>query len=128
MGHKEQKCMYSNKTLKFQFVSAPVFLCISTNVFTQYTAYLIMICQIAVYRVNPQEYQPRPCGPTDKASDYESGDSRFESWQGRFFSLFITLTNNSIHISLVTCAHFYVPNFQFPLHVYPYLHSSALYT
>ena len=22
----------------------------------------------------------------DKASDYESGDSRFESWQGRFFS------------------------------------------
>ena len=21
----------------------------------------------------------------DKASDYESGDSRFESWQGRFF-------------------------------------------
>ena len=26
-----------------------------------------------------------PCGPTDKASDYESGDSRFESWQGRFF-------------------------------------------
>ena len=27
-----------------------------------------------------------PCGPTDKASDYGSGDSRFESWQGRFFS------------------------------------------
>jgi hypothetical protein len=24
-----------------------------------------------------------PCGPMDKASDYESGDSRFESWQGR---------------------------------------------
>ena len=24
-----------------------------------------------------------PCGATDKASDYESGDSRFESWQGR---------------------------------------------
>ena len=23
-----------------------------------------------------------PCGATDKASDYESGDSRFESWQG----------------------------------------------
>ena len=29
----------------------------------------------------------RPCGPMDKASDYESGDSRFESWQGRFFSV-----------------------------------------
>ena len=26
---------------------------------------------------------PWPCGATDKASDYESGDSRFESWQGR---------------------------------------------
>ena len=24
-----------------------------------------------------------PCGASDKASDYESGDSRFESWQGR---------------------------------------------
>ena len=27
-----------------------------------------------------------PCGATDKASDYESGDSRFESWQGRDIS------------------------------------------
>ena len=27
----------------------------------------------------------RPCGPTDKASDYGSEDSRFKSWQGRFF-------------------------------------------
>ncbi len=25
-----------------------------------------------------------PCGPMDKASDYKSGDFRFESWQGRF--------------------------------------------
>ena len=24
-----------------------------------------------------------PCGGTGKASDYESGDSRFESWHGR---------------------------------------------
>ena len=24
-----------------------------------------------------------PCGAKDKASHYESGDSRFESWQGR---------------------------------------------
>ena len=27
-----------------------------------------------------------PCGATDKGSDYESGDSRFESWQGRNIS------------------------------------------
>ena len=26
-----------------------------------------------------------PCGPTDKASDYESGDCRFESCQGQYF-------------------------------------------
>ena len=26
-----------------------------------------------------------PCGPTDKASDYESGDCRFESCQGQNF-------------------------------------------
>ena len=30
----------------------------------------------------------RPRGPTDKASDYESGDSRFESWRGRFLFLY----------------------------------------
>ena len=27
----------------------------------------------------------------DKASDYESGDSRFESWQGRIFIFIHTL-------------------------------------
>ena len=27
----------------------------------------------------------RPCGAMDNASDYGSEDSRFESWQGRFF-------------------------------------------
>ena len=31
---------------------------------------------------------PRSCGPTDKASDYESGDSRFESWQDRIGKCF----------------------------------------
>ena len=37
-----------------------------------------------------------PCGPTDKASDYGSGDSRFESWQGRFF-FFLLLTSYVSH-------------------------------
>merc|ERR1712055_734166 len=32
--------------------------------------------------------QDWPCGPTDKASDYESGDCRFESCQGQIFVLF----------------------------------------
>lgn len=30
-------------------------------------------------------YHVWPSGPMDKASDYESGDSRFESWWGRLF-------------------------------------------
>ena len=34
--------------------------------------------------MRPAHYR-RPRGPTDKASDYESGDSRFESWRGRSF-------------------------------------------
>ena len=33
-----------------------------------------------------QFQRQRPCGPTDKASDYESGDCRFESCQGQSFS------------------------------------------
>ena len=33
---------------------------------------------------NPVSYN-RPRGQPDKASDYESGDSRLESWRGRFF-------------------------------------------
>ena len=36
---------------------------------------------------NPIIYN-RPRGPTDKASDYESGDSRFKSWRGRSFIFF----------------------------------------
>ena len=36
-------------------------------------------------------FRRRPCGPMDKASDYGSGDSRFESWQGRFLFIFFFL-------------------------------------
>ena len=31
------------------------------------------------------------CGPMDKASDYESGDSRFESWQDLDFEKCISV-------------------------------------
>ena len=33
----------------------------------------------------------RSCGPTDKASDYESGDCRFESCQGQLFFIYFPL-------------------------------------
>ena len=35
-----------------------------------------------------------PCGATDNASDYGSEDSRFESWQGRFFFLSFSLCSH----------------------------------
>ena len=46
-----------------------------------------------------------PCGPTDKASDYGSGDSRFKSWQGRsvylLFFFFFSSTPIAISIPLI---------------------------
>ena len=46
----------------------------------------------------------RPCGPMDKAPDYGSGDSRFESWQGRFsfpfFSFLFPLFFLNTHLYL----------------------------
>ncbi len=41
----------------------------------------------------------RPCGATDNASDYGSEDSRFESWQGRFFPCFF-LSILHVHVHL----------------------------
>ena len=46
----------------------------------------------------------RPCGATDKASDYESGDSRFESWQGRNI-----LSHAKIDFIPNICCHYYLP-------------------
>ena len=37
----------------------------------------------------------RPRGPTDKASDYESGDSRFDSWCGRSFIFCVLYCNET---------------------------------
>ena len=49
-----------------------------------------------------------PCGPTDKASDYESGDCRFESCQGQkhFFNVYVTKTlKTTILFPLFTLLH-----------------------
>lgn len=54
-----------------------------------------------------------PCGPMDKASDYESGDSRFDSWQGRlaldpFHDPFaVLLTRTPLQLETDT-----IPNFE----------------
>ena len=45
-----------------------------------------------------------PCGATDKASDYESGDSRFESSQGRDIS-----PHSKIEFILNIYCNYYLP-------------------
>ena len=45
-----------------------------------------------------------PCGATDKESDYESGDSRFESWQGRNI-----LSHTKIDFIPNIYCHYYLP-------------------
>ena len=45
-----------------------------------------------------------PCGATDKASDYELGDSRFESWQGRKIS-----SHTNIDFIPNNYCHYYLP-------------------
>ena len=48
---------------------------------------------------NPINYN-RPRGPTDKASDYESGDSRFESWRGRSFILLSCIVKKAATVTV----------------------------
>ena len=53
-----------------------------------------------------------PCGATDKASDYESGDSRFESWQGRIILSHTKrdfIPNIYCHYYLPQIRHYYLP-------------------
>ena len=46
----------------------------------------------------------RPRGPMDKASDYESGDSRFESWRGHSTFVHFAIITNSQKVKLSTLA------------------------
>ena len=43
---------------------------------------VFIVLSFSIYKI---KLQGRPRGPMDKASDYESGDSRFKSLRGRFF-------------------------------------------
>ena len=51
----------------------------------------------------------------DKASDYESGDSRFESWRGRlFFSLIKEKFSQTVKVDILQVfIHQYIPTIQF---------------
>ena len=48
---------------------------------------------------NPISYN-RPRGPTDKASDYESGDSRVESWRGPSFILLSCIVKKAATVTV----------------------------
>ena len=48
---------------------------------------------------NPINYN-RSRGPTDKASDYESGDSRFESWRGPSFILLSCIVKKAASVTV----------------------------
>ena len=67
------------------FVALKISVVISVSQLKQYPTKVNTIRGDKLIKIkNPISYN-RPRGPTDKASDYESGDSRFESWRGRFF-------------------------------------------
>ena len=61
--------------------------CWSMNCTSFVSDTLHVIDSVVVFKYSTMcEHTSRwPCGPMDKASDYGSGDSRLESWQGRPF-------------------------------------------
>ncbi len=76
-----------------------------------------------------------PCGPMDKASDYGSGDSRFESWQGRFFFLLLSpycilwwKIGHALNSSPPASNFFSVPWHSLDTHHYEYLGSTRIMT
>ena len=56
--------------------------------------------QLVLSRLSILLCSGRPCGPMDKAPDFESGDSRFESWQGRELALFFSPQESHTHWAL----------------------------
>ncbi len=48
---------------------------------------LVLLCKLQINSRKPELESNWPCGPMDKALDYESRDCRFESCQGRFYFL-----------------------------------------
>ena len=67
------------------FVALKISVVISASPLKQYPTRVNTIRGDKLINMKNPISNNRPRGPTDKASDYESGDSRFESWRGRFF-------------------------------------------
>ena len=79
------------------FVALKISVVISVSQLKQYPTKVNTIKGDKLINIkNPISYN-RPRGPTDKASDYESGDSRFESWRGRSFIFFFLCCKESCY-------------------------------
>ena len=72
------------------FVALKISVVISVSQLKQYPSKVNTIKGDKLINIKNSVIYNRPRGPTDKASDYESGDSRFESWRGRSFIIFFS--------------------------------------
>ena len=82
------------------FVALKISVVISVSQLKQYPTKVNAIRGDKLIKMkNPISYN-RPRGPTDKASDYESGDSRFESWRGRSFIFFYCVLKKAATLTL----------------------------
>ena len=81
------------------FVALKISVVISVSQLKQYPTKVNTIRGDKLINIkNPISYN-RPRGPTDKASDYESGDSRFESWRGRSFIFLSCMVKKAAHFN-----------------------------
>ena len=82
------------------FVASKISVVISVSQLKQYPTRVNNIRGDNLINIkNPITYN-RPRGPTDKASDYESGDSRFESWRGPSFILLSCIVKKAATVTV----------------------------
>ena len=82
------------------FVASKISVVISVSPLKQYPTRVNTIKGDNLINIkNPISYN-RPRGPTDKASDYESGDSRFESWRGRSFTFLSCIVKKAATVTV----------------------------
>ena len=82
------------------FVALKISVVISVSQLKQYPSKVNTIKGDNLINIkNPVIYN-RPRGPTDKASDYESGDSRFESWRGPSFILLSCIVKKAATVTV----------------------------
>ena len=82
------------------FVALKISVVISVSQLKQYPSKVNTIKGDELINIKNQVSYNRPRGPTDKASDYESGDSRFESWRGRSFIFLSCIVKKAVTVTV----------------------------